>query len=399
MKIDTNPEKIEEVLTRGVEEMIIKKDLEKKLLSGKRLRIKFGVDPSRPDIHLGHTVPLKKLQEFQKLGHQIVFIIGDFTGRIGDPSGKSKTRPQLSNKQVNENAKTYLEQVRKVIDTKKIEIKRNSEWYDKMAPDDFIKLFSKITLARILERDDFEKRMKGKIDIYPHEIIYPILQGYDSIVIKSDLEIGGTDQTFNMLMGRKLQKRFNQPQQDVMTTSLLVGLDGKDKMSKSLDNYIGITEPPTEQYGKTMSVPDNLILHYFELATDIPLEKITQVKKDLKLKKINPKDLKQRLAREIVALYYSKKAAEKAEKEFNRVFKEKKLPSKIPAIKLKAGDWDILDLLKEIKIASSKSEAKRLVLQKGVKIDNKIQNDWQAKIKIKKGIIIQVGKRRFIKII
>ena len=398
MKVDTNPKKIEEVLTRGIETVIVKKDLEKKLLFGKRLRIKFGVDPSKPDIHLGHTVPLKKLQKLQELGHQIVFIIGDFTGRIGDPSGKSKTRPQLSNKQVNENAETYLEQVGKAIDTKKVEIRRNSEWYDKMAPDDFIRLFSKITLARILERDDFEKRMKRKIDIYPHEIIYPILQGYDSIVIKSDLEIGGTDQTFNMLMGRKLQKRFNQPQQDVMTISLLIGLDGKDKMSKSLDNYIGITEPPTEQYGKIMSIPDNLILHYFELATNVSLKEIAQMKKDLKFQKINPRNLKQGLAREIVALYYSKNMAEKAEQEFNRIFKEKKLPSEMPCFRLKPGTHNILDLLVKTKIASSKSEAKRLILQKGVRIDNKVQDDWQKDIKAKKGIIIQAGKRRFVKI-
>ena len=248
--INTDPKKIEELLTKGVEKVIVKKDLEKKLLSGKKLRIKFGVDPSKPDIHLGHTVPFKKLQEFQKLGHQIVFIIGDFTGRIGDPSGKSKTRPELSAERVKENAKTYLEQVKNVINIKKVEIRKNSEWYDKMTPHDFMKLFSKITLARILERDDFEKRIKNKIDIYPHEIIYPILQAYDSIVIRADVEIGGTDQTFNMLMGRRLQKRFNQSQQDVITNSLLIGLDGKNKMSKSLDNYIGITESPKEQYGK-----------------------------------------------------------------------------------------------------------------------------------------------------
>ena len=398
MKINTNPKKIKEVLTRGVEEVIVKKDLEKKLLSGKKLRIKFGVDPSRPDIHLGHTIPFKKLQEFQKMGHQIVFIIGDFTGRIGDPSGRSKTRPELSAEEVKKNAKTYLEQVKKVLDIKKIEIRRNSEWYDKMAPDDFMKLFSKITLARILERDDFEKRLKNKIDIYPHEIIYPILQGYDSIIIKADVELGGTDQTFNMLVGRKLQKRFNQPQQDVLTNSLLIGLDGKKKMSKSLDNYIGITEPPKEQYGKIMSIPDDLIINYFELCTDVSLKEIAQMKKDLQSKKANPRDLKARLAQEIVTIYHNKKAAEKAEKEFNRVFKEKKLPARIPEIKIKKKTLDILDLLVQTKLVSSKSEAKRLILQKGVKINSKVQQDWQEAIKIKKKMLIQIGKRKFIKI-
>ena len=398
MRINTDPKKIEELLTRGVEKIIDKKHLKERLLSGQKLRVKFGVDPSKPDIHLGHTVPLRKLQEFQRLGHQVIFIIGDFTARIGDPSGKSKTRLQLSKEQVDKNAQTYLDQVRKVIDIKKVEIRRNSEWYDEMRPDDFIKLFSKITLARILERDDFEKRLKSKADIYPHEILYPILQAYDSIVIKTDVELGGTDQTFNMLMGRTLQKRFGKAPQDVITTSLLIGLDGTDKMSKSLDNYIGITEPAQEQYGKIMSIPDKLITHYFELVTYVPLEEINRMKKNLKLKKVNPKNLKSQLAREIVALYHGKNAAKKAEREFSRIFKEKKLPAEIPIIKIKEKFLDILDLLVKTKLASSKSEAKRLIFQKGVKINGKIQESWQEKIVIKKGLIIQKGKRKFVKI-
>jgi tyrosyl-tRNA synthetase len=399
MKVNTDTKKIEELLERGVAEVIVKKDLEKKLLAGKKLRIKFGVDPSKPDIHLGHTVPFKKLQEFQKMGHQIVFIIGDFTGRIGDPSGRSKTRPQLSVEEVKKNAQTYIEQVKKVLDIGKIEIRRNSEWYDKMAPDDFMKLFSKITLARILERDDFEKRLKNKIDIYPHEIIYPILQGYDSIIIKADVEIGGNDQTFNMLVGRKLQKRFNQPQQDVLTTLLLVGLDGKKKMSKSLGNYIGIIEPAQEQYGKIMSIPDKLIIHYFELATDVSLNEISEMEKGLKTGALNPMDIKMRLAQEIVKRYHGKKAALFAKKEFEKVFKEKKIPSKIPSARISEKSLNILNLLTKIKIAPSKSEAKRLILQKGVKIDNNVQKDWRERIEIKKGMLIQVGKRKFIKIV
>lgn len=398
MDINTDPKKIEEVLTRGVENVIVREDLKRKLASYKKLRIKFGVDPSKPDIHLGHTVPLGKLQEFQRLGHQIVFIIGDFTGRIGDPSGKSKTRPQLSKEQVDKNAETYLEQVKKIMDIKKVEIRRNSEWYDKMRPDDFIKLFSKITLARILERDDSEKRLKSKTDIYPHEILYPILQAYDSIVINADVEIGGTDQTFNMLMGRTLQKRFGKVPQDIMTTSLLIGLDGADKMSKSLDNYIGITESAQEQYGKIMSIPDKLITHYFELATNVPLDEIKEIKKDLKSGKVNPKNLKVQLAQEIITIYYNREVAEKAKKEFNKVFREKKLPTKIPTAKIKEKSLNILDLLVKTKLASSKAEAKRLIIQKGIRIDNKVQNNWRVNINIKKGTIVKKGKRKFIKI-
>lgn len=399
MKTNTDQKKIEELLSRGIEKVVEKKDLEKKLKSGKQLRIKFGVDPSKPDIHLGHTVPLRKLQEFQKLGHQIIFIIGDFTGRIGDPSGRSKTRPQLSIEQVNKNAQTYLEQVKRVINIKNVEIRRNSEWYEKMKSDDFIRLFTKITLTRILERDDFEKRMKNKMEIYPHEILYPILQSYDSIIINADVEIGGTDQTFNMLMGRTLQKRFNKPQQNVLTTSLLIGLDGKEKMSKSLDNYIGIKESPQQQFGKIMSITDGLIIHYFKLLTDVPLKQIKQIAQDIKSKKLNPKHAKAILAKEIVTMYHGKTSADKAEKEFNRIFTQKKLPSDIKSVKIKNKKINILDLLVEIKMASSKGEARRTILQNGVKIDNKIQNDWQKIISIKSGMLIQVGKRKFVKLI
>ena len=368
MLVKTNPKKIKELLTRGVEEVIDKKHLEKRLLKGQRLRIKFGVDPSKPDIHLGHTVPLRKLREFQQLGHKVIFIIGDFTARIGDPSGRSKTRPQLTVQEVNKNAKTYLDQAGKVIDIKRVEIRRNSEWYDKMKPDDFIRLFSKITLARILERDDFQKRMKNNINIYPHEIIYPILQGYDSIVVKSDVEIGGTDQKFNMLIGRRLQEKEGMEPQDIITVPLLVGLDGKNKMSKSLGNYVGITEPAFQQYGKIMSIPDNLILDYFKLLTDVPLKEIAKMERDLNSKRVNPKKLKSSLAKEIVTFYHGKQKAERAEREFNRVFKEKKIPTKIPVFTLNKDNLNILDLLKKTRLVSSRSEGRRLIEQKGVRL-------------------------------
>lgn len=398
MKINTNSKKVKELLTRGVKEVINKNDLSKKLLSGKRLKVKFGVDPSKPDIHIGHTVPLQKLQEFQKLGHQVVFIIGDFTGRIGDPSDRTKTRSQLSIQEVNKNAKTYLAQVKKVIDIKKIEVRRNSEWYDKMNPDDFIRLFSKITLARILERDDFEKRMKSNMNIYPHEIIYPILQAYDSVVINADVEIGGTDQKFNILMGRTLQKKMGKSLQDVMILPLLIGTDGRKKMSKSLNNYIGIAEPAREQYGKIMSISDDILLHYLELIGSLSLKEIQ------KQEKINPRDLKAGLAKKIVGLYYGEKAAQKTEKEFNRIFKEKALPSKMPVFNLSCGSCGFLDLLLKLKLAESKNEAKRLILQGGISIkarsqDQKIKvKDWRGKIEIKDGMVIQAGKRRFVKI-
>ena len=396
--IDTNPKKIEELLTRRVERIVVRKSLEEKLRSGKKLRIKWGVDPSRPDIHIGHSIILKKLQKFQELGHQVVFIVGDFTGQIGDPSGKSKTRPQLSEKIVNKNAETYFGQIKKVIDIDKVEIRRNSEWYKKMKLEDMIKLAGLITAAKILEREDFSKRMKKNADIHMHEMFYPILQAYDSIAINADVEIGGNDQTLNILMGRTLQKRMNKPKQDVIILPLLVGLDGKNKMSKSLDNYIGVIESSKEQFGKVMSIPDHLIIPYFELATDISMEKVKEIKKDLKSKKLNPRKAKARLAKEIVAIYHSKKEAVKAEKEFDKVFKEHKKPEKIPEIKIQKKELPILDLLVKTKMSQSKAEAKRLIEQGGVKINDKKIDDWKKNIKIKSGLIIQVGPRKFIKI-
>ncbi|MCD6094565.1 tyrosine--tRNA ligase [bacterium] len=404
MVTGSRSKKIEALLSRGVEEIIDKEHLKKRLLKGQRLRIKFGVDPSKPDIHLGHTVPLRKLREFQQLGHKVIFIIGDFTARIGDPSGRSKTRPQLTVQEVNKNAETYLAQAGKVIDIKRVEMRRNSEWYDKMKFGDFIRLFSKITLARILERDDFQKRMKNNINIYPHEIIYPILQGYDSIVVKSDVEIGGTDQKFNMLIGRRLQEREGMKPQDIITVPLLVGLDGKNKMSKSLGNYVGITEPAFQQYGKIMSIPDDLILDYFKLLTDVSLKEIAKMERDLKSKRVNPKELKSSLAKEIVTFYHGKEQAEMAEKEFERVFKEKEIPTKIPVFTLNKDTLNILDLLTKTGLVSSRSEGRRLIEQKGVRIKPKDQKskipikNWQEEIKIKDGMIVQVGKRKFVRI-
>ncbi|MBU2634844.1 tyrosine--tRNA ligase [Patescibacteria group bacterium] len=393
MKIKT--QKIEEVLSRGVEKVIKKENLLKKLKSGKKLRIKHGIDPTTKDLHLGHSVVYLKLKELQGLGHKIVFLIGDFTGRFGDPTEKLKTRTLRPKKEVRNLAKNYLRQAGKILDFKKIEIRYNSEWYDKMSAQELLQLMSYFTSARMLERDMFQERIKKGLEIQFHEPVYPVLQAYDSVMLKSDLTVCGIDQIFNELKAKELQEKLGQPGQDIIATKILVGLDGKEKMSQSLGNYIGIEEKAQEQYGKIMSIPDNLIFNYFELLTNISLPKL----KEFKQSKINPRDLKVRLAREIVTMYHSKKAAQEAEKEFKRIFKEKKLPTKIPEIKVNRKKINILDLLVKTKLVSSKTDAKRLILQKGIKINSKVQKDWKAIIETKKGLIVQVGKRKFVKLV
>ncbi len=398
-KIITDDNKIKELLTRGVEEIIVKKELEEKLKSGKSLIVKLGIDPSRPDLHLGHSVVLKKLKEFQNLGHHIILIIGDTTGMIGDPSGKSKTRPALSKEEVLKNAKTYFEQAGKILDLKNTEVRYNSAWFSKMGWEDVLKLTSKFTAARILERDEFSKRLKSGGDIAISEIMYPIMQAYDSIAIKADVELGGTDQKFNMLAGRELQKKMDMPPQNVLTVPLLVGLDGVQKMSKSLDNYIGVTESPNSMFGKIMSIPDSLILNYFTLLTDLTGKELEKIKTDLKDPKINPRDLKVRLAKEIIIFYHTAKDAERAEREFNTIFRDKGLPSEIPEIKIQEKTLPILDLLIKTNLASSKNEAKRLVEGKAVEINEKIITDWKSIIEIRNKMIVRAGKRKFAKII
>jgi len=383
---------LEEILSRGVEEIIEKDSLIEKLKSRKKLRFKFGVDPTAPDIHLGIAVLLRKLAEFQKLGHKIIFLIGDFTATIGDPSGVNKTRPILTPREIDQNARTYLAQAGKILDIKKTEIRRNSEWYKKMSLADFLKIKSHFTIQRILERDDFSDRLKQGVEIVSYEIDYPVLQAYDSVMLRADIEIGGTDQKFNMLAGRRLMKKMGLPPQDVMTMKILVGTDGKKKMSKSLGNYIGIAESPQEMYGKIMSIPDELIEPYLLLCTDISLDEVRAIK--------NPRDRKARLAFEIVQIYHGQKAAQEAEEEFNQIFKESQVPSKIPVTFVKSSK--IIDILVETGLASSKSEARRLVEQGGVRI--KIKNkrvkikDINAGIPIKENPIIQVGKRRFVRV-
>lgn len=390
-------EKIKELLTRNVEEAIIQEHLEKDLLRGDRLRVKLGMDPSAPDLHLGHTVVLRKLREFQDLGHTVIFIIGDYTGRIGDPTGRSKTRPQLEPATIEKNAKTYFEQVGKLLDIKKCEIHYNSEWFAKMTFGDVIKLAANFTVARLIERDDFSKRLKSGEELGLHELLYPVMQAYDSVAIQASVEIGGTDQRFNMLAGRDFGRKMGMPEQDVITCPLLIGLDGAVKMSKSLGNYVGITEPPASVYGKLMSISDALIMQYLRLLTDLPSREIDEIEKGLQAG-VNPRDVKARLAREIVTMYHGKKDAQEAEKEFEKVFKKREAPVEVKSVKLKAKSLPIIDLLIATKLASSASEARRLVAQKGVKIDGKTVDDAKAVIKIKKeGVLVRKGKRHFIR--
>lgn len=399
----TKKKKIEEVLTRGVDEVIIEEHLRKELLSGKKLRVKFGIDPTAPDLHLGHTVPLRKLQAFQELGHQAVLIIGDFTATIGDPAGRSEQRKQLSKEEVKKNLKTYLAQAKKVLDLNKVEIHYNSEWFAKEGLMQFYELTSKVTIQRAMERDDFQKRIAENRDVSTLEVLYPLLQGYDSVKVKADVEIGGRDQKFNLLMGRRVQRGYDIKEQDVMTVWLIEGTDGVRKMSKSFGNYVGLMEKPESMFGKIMSIPDDLIIKYFQALTDVPVDEINKMKKELK-DGVNPRDVKMRLAREIVALYHGKNAVKDAENNFVSVFQKKEKPEKIPEFKLvaaKAGDkkkeMGLVDMLYESKLSQSRSDARRVVAQGGVRIDGKIVKNINAKVK--KGNLIQKGKRFFIKIV
>lgn len=392
-----NFKKIEEILTRGVEEIIEKKSLLEKLKSGKKLRIKHGIDPTGPKIHIGRATQFWKLKAFQDLGHQIILIIGDFTAQIGDASDKQAMRKPLSEKEIAGNMKDYAKQIGKILDINKVELHYNSEWLNKLKIKDLLSLAMHFTAQQMIQRRNFKERWGQGKPIGVHELTYPLFQGYDSVAIRADVEIGGSDQLFNLKAGREIQQIFGQSPQDIMTLKMLSGLDGR-KMSTSWGNIITIIDKPQDIYGKVMSMRDELIPEYFELCTFVSLEELNQVKKSLGKREVNPRDLKARLAREIVALYWGKVAASKTEKEFQKIFKEKQLPTEIPEVIIKETELSILDLLVKTKNAPSKSEAKRLILQKGVKIDGKIQQEWQKTVQIKKGMIIQVGKRKFVKI-
>ncbi|MEJ5285082.1 MAG: tyrosine--tRNA ligase [Brevinematales bacterium] len=388
------------ILSRGVVEIIpeeeLKEKLEQSIKENRPLRIKMGADPSAPDLHLGHSVPLRKLRQFQDLGHEVYFLIGDFTGMIGDPTGKSSTRKRLTREEVLQNAETYKRQIFKILDPSKTNVVFNSSWCEKMYFADVLDLTSRYTVARMLERDDFFKRYKENKPISLIEFMYPLIQGYDSVVLKADVEIGGTDQKFNLLVGRELQKEYGQTPQIVMTLPLLEGTDGVNKMSKSLGNYIGISEPPDQMFGKTMSIPDNLIVKYFELLTDVPLEKIKEYEKKMKEGE-NPRDYKVLLAKTLVAQYYDNLTAERAFAEFERVFKEKGLPDEMEEF-LVPGSMKIIDILLEAKVLPSKSEVRRMLQQNAVYVNGERINDENYIISSGTETIIKVGKRKFLKV-
>jgi len=394
-----------DLIKRGTSEIIPEEELvqklEKSLKENKPLNIKLGCDPTRPDLHLGHSVVLRKLAQFQELGHLAILIIGDFTGMIGDPSGRNASRPPLSLEEAFENGKSYFEQASKILDREKTRIVHNSEWLGKMTFEDVIKLSAKYTVARMMERDDFTKRFKGGIPISMHEILYPLAQAMDSVAIKSDLELGGTDQKFNLLVGRDIQREFGLPPQAILTMPLLLGTDGVEKMSKSMDNYIGINESPKEIYGKSLSIPDNLIYSYFELATNVSNETLKKIKQDLTDTTINPRDVKRSLARKLVEMYHSLEAAIEAEKEFDNIFVKKGVPDEIEEFKIEPDitELEILDLIVKVGFAPSKGEARRLVIQGGVTIDGEKIIDIKEKVKIDGPKILKVGKRNFIRLI
>ncbi len=393
-----------DLIQRGAEEIIPIDELEIKIKrsieTGIPLNIKLGADPSRPDLHLGHTVVLKKLRHFQDLGHQAILIIGDFTGMIGDPTGRSKTRPPLTLEETREFGKTYFEQASKVIDGTRAKIVYNSEWLAKMTFEDVIKLASKYTVARMLERDDFEKRYRNGEPISIHEFLYPLAQAMDSVAIKADVELGGTDQKFNLLVGRDIQREYGQEPQVILTMPILPGTDGVEKMSKSLDNYIGISEPPNEIYGKTMSIPDSLIYTYFELVTDVSKDDLELIKKQLQDPAVNPRDLKRKLARTIVEQYYSKEAAQSAEENFDRIFVRKEIPDEVIEVTIDSGSAsNIITLLRNIGAAPSNSEARRLIDQGGVSINGEKITNANQTLQIQNESIIKVGKRKFYKLI
>ena len=391
-----------DLVRRGVEEIISEDELVKKFeiaeKTGDPLVIKLGCDPSRPDLHIGHAVVLRKLRHFQDIGHQSVLVIGDFTALIGDPSGRNKTRPQLTPEQVDEFAGTYVYQAEHILDLKTLKIVRNGDWLGAMNFHDVIKLASHYTVARMLERDDFEKRYKSETPISIHEFLYPLAQAMDSVELNADVELGGTDQKFNLLVGRDLQKDHGQGPQVVITTPLLEGTDGIQKMSKSYDNYIGITDPPSEIFGRTMSIPDDLIVRYFEFATDVDSTVLKDVQTKLSDGKTNPRDLKRQLAREIVSLYHCDELALEAEAEFDRIFIKSDVPDKIEEWSTGAAEVTILSIMCDSGLVPSKREARRLIDQGAVTVDGEKVSNITKNVNVSSPVVLKVGKRRFLRV-
>jgi tyrosyl-tRNA synthetase len=393
------------LIERGCEGLVSKEELTSKLesfqKSGRPLRVKVGFDPTAPDLHLGHTVLLQKLRQFQQLGHQVCFLIGDFTAMIGDPTGKSETRPALSREEVLRNAETYKQQVFKMLDPEKTEVVFNADWLGKLSAHDMIKLASELTVARMLERDDFKKRFHSNQPISIHEFFYPLLQGYDSVALQADVELGGTDQLFNLLMGREMQRSRGMQPQVVLTTPLLEGLDGVNKMSKSLGNYIGICEPPNEIFGKTLSVSDELMFRYYELLSDLSLAEISRLKEDVAQGRAHPKAVKVRLAKELVARFHDQAAADAAEQHFEQVFKKHELPDDIPEKRMAAQDDGIPlpRLLLDAGLVASVSEGRRMIQQNAVSVNGEKMTDVNVQVAASGELLLKVGKRRFCKVI
>ena len=395
------------ILKRGVSDLISEEELKEKLIKaekeGRPLKVKLGLDPTAPDIHLGHTVVLRKLKQFQDLGHQVYLIIGDFTGMIGDPTGKSETRKQLTEAEVKENALTYQEQFSKVLDRDKTKLVYNSDWLSEMKFSQVLELSAQYTVARMLERDDFSKRYQAGKPIGIHEFFYPLMQGYDSVAIEADVELGGTDQRFNLLVGRNLQKEYGQDSQVIITMPLLEGLDGVNKMSKSLDNYIGVYDKPADMYGKVMSMPDELIARYYELLTDISLEKLNEIKAKLARDDFNPMQLKKELAAELVREYHDQAAAEYAAQEFENVCSQGNLPDDIPEVEIERSELDegelwIVKIVAATGLVDSNSEARRMIKQGAVTIDGRKYDKINLDLEVKDGMIVKIGKRRFAQI-
>jgi len=389
-----------ELIKRGCDELIVEEELARKLKAGRKLRVKLGLDPTAPDLHLGHTVVINKLRHFQELGHQVQFLIGDFTGMIGDPSGKNQTRPPLTREAILENAKTYRAQMAKILDPEKTQILFNSEWSDQLGAEGMIRLAARYTVARLLERDDFSKRYKGGEPIALHELLYPLMQGYDSVAMKADVELGGTDQKFNLLVGRELQRDFGQEPQCILTMPLLEGYKGDgEKMSKSLGNYIGIAEPAQEIFGKLMRVSDELMWRYVELLSFEDMAGI-RAKRKAVAEGANPRDVKFDFAKEIVERFHGKRAADKAAEEFNARFRDGALPYAMPEVRLnypKAG-LPITQLLKQLNLAASTTEANRLIEQGGVKVNGDRVSDRSLKLKAGETYVVQVGRRKFARV-
>ncbi|HEX8456113.1 MAG TPA: tyrosine--tRNA ligase [Pyrinomonadaceae bacterium] len=391
-------------LRKGAVDLIgenqLRDKLERSAQTGAPLRVKYGADPTAPDIHLGHTVVIRKLRAFQELGHTAIFLIGDFTGLIGDPSGKNTTRPQLTREEINANAETYKAQIFKLLDPEKTVIDFNSRWMDALGADGFVRLAAHTTVRQILERDDFQKRLAEERPIALHELLYPLVQGYDSVALEADVELGGTDQKFNMLVGRNLQREYGQEPQVVITMPLLEGTDGVQKMSKSYGNYIGINEPAPEMFGKVMSVSDSLMWRYYELLTDLRAEEINSLRASAEAGARNPRDLKVELAKRIISDFHSPTDADAAEAEFNRIFKRKEIPDEVEERAVAAGLWKLPRLLVETTLAASMSEARRLVEQGGVRIDGERQARLEDEITLNadQTLLLQVGKRRFLRV-